>query len=81
LEEEGVKEMECMGKQFDPYKHEVMMVRETDDLPDNLVLEILDKGYHFNDNVLRPAKVVVSRNSNLNKKNENKMKIKNTQKE
>lgn len=76
LEEEGVKRMDCVGKQFDPYKHEVLMVQESEDVPENTILEELDKGYHFNDNVLRPAKVIISKNPNLQKISENKTKIK-----
>ena len=67
LEEQGVKPMDCVGHQFDPYKHEVLMVQECEDVQENTILEELDKGYHFNDNILRPAKVIISKNPNLTK--------------
>ena len=76
LEEEGVKPMDCVGEKFDPYQHEVLMVQETDDVPENTILEELDKGYHFNDNILRPAKVIISKNTNLTKTKEQKNKNK-----
>ncbi|MFX1311746.1 MAG: nucleotide exchange factor GrpE [Promethearchaeota archaeon] len=72
LEEEGVKPMISEGEKFDPYKHEVLMVEVSrDDLPENTIIEELEKGYYFNNKILRPAKVKISKKSkleNLNKK-------------
>ncbi len=62
LEEEGVKPMKAEGELFDPYQHEVMTCLESD-LPENIVIEELNQGYFFNDKVLRPAKVIISKNS------------------
>ncbi len=72
LSDEGVKPMNCEGEIFDPYKHEAMMVEESsdDNLPENTILEELDKGYYYKDKVLKPARVKISKKSNL--KNENK---------
>jgi molecular chaperone GrpE len=83
MEGEGVRPMESEGQNFDPYKHEAMMVEEgRDDLPENTIIEVLDRGYFLNNKVLRPAKVKISKKSrlqNLNKKIEinqdNKIKI------
>ncbi|MFO7796703.1 MAG: nucleotide exchange factor GrpE [Promethearchaeia archaeon] len=61
LKEEGIEPMDCEGEKFDPYKHDAMLVREDSDKPENTVLEELEKGYYFNKEVLRPAKVVVSK--------------------
>lgn len=63
LQEEGVKAMKCEGEKFDPYKHDALMVREDKEKPENTVLEELEKGYYFDKEVLRPAKVVVSKKS------------------
>lgn len=71
LEEEGVKPMDCEGEIFDPYKHEALMVEERDDLPENTIIEELDKGYYFNNNVLRPARVKISKKSRLQNLNKN----------
>ncbi len=70
LKEEGVKPMNAEGQEFDPYKHEVLMCAESD-LPENTIIEELDKGYYINNKVLRPAKVIISKNLNLNNKKEN----------
>jgi len=63
LSEEGVIPMETEGKIFDPYKHEVKLVRINDDLPENTIIEELYKGYTYNNEVLRPAMVVISTKS------------------
>ena len=63
--------MESEGQKFDPYKHEAMMVEEgRDDLPENTIIEVLDKGYFINSKVLRPAKVKISKKSKLPTLNE-----------
>ncbi len=66
--EEGVEPMNCEGEKFDPYKQEALMVEERDDLPENIIIEVLDKGYYFNNKVLRAAKVKISKKSNLEEK-------------
>ncbi|MHA2429715.1 MAG: nucleotide exchange factor GrpE [Promethearchaeota archaeon] len=61
LEEEGVREMKCEGQKFDPYKHEALMVEASDNLPENTIIEELDKGYYFNNTILKPAGVKISK--------------------
>ena len=61
LNEEGVKPMNSEGEKFDVYKHEALMVEETDEYPENIILEELDKGYYINNNVLKPAGVKISK--------------------
>jgi len=62
LEEEGVRAMNAEGEIFDPYKHEVLMVEDgKDNLPENTILEELDKGYYINNKILRPSKVRISK--------------------
>ncbi|MHA1933050.1 MAG: nucleotide exchange factor GrpE [Promethearchaeota archaeon] len=64
IKEEGVEPMESEGQKFDPYKHEAMLVEKgRDDLPENTIVEVLDKGYYIRDKVLRPAKVKISKPS------------------
>ena len=64
MTEEGIRSMESEGQKFDPYKHEAMMVEEgRDDVPENTIVEVLDKGYYLCDKVLRPAKVKISKPS------------------
>lgn len=60
LEEEGLEEIKAKGLQFDPYKHEVLLQEESD-LPENHVVDELQKGYALKGEVIRPAKVKVSK--------------------
>ncbi|MCP4650674.1 MAG: nucleotide exchange factor GrpE [PVC group bacterium] len=61
LKKKGVKPIEAEGKLFDPAYHEAMMQVESEEHPENTVIEELQKGYMLNDKVLRTAKVKVSK--------------------
>jgi len=56
-----VTPIEAKGKAFDPVYHEAMMQEETDEYPENTVINELQKGYLIHDRLLRPAMVVVSK--------------------
>ncbi len=60
LEKHGIREIELLGKEFDPYLAEAVDREYTQDIPQNVVLRVERKGYWLHDKVLRPAKVVVS---------------------
>jgi molecular chaperone GrpE len=71
LEEEEVRPMEVEGEIFNPYKHEVMIVEEgREDLPENTIIEELERGYYYKNKILRPAKVKISKQSRLQNLNE-----------
>ena len=61
LEKEGLKPIKAVGEKFDPYKHEVTMTAIDEDLPEDTVLEELEKGYMLGAKVIRTAKVGVSK--------------------
>ena len=61
LEEEGVRPMNCEGEKFDPFKQEALLVEERDDIPENTIIEEIDKGYFINNAILKPAGVKVSK--------------------
>jgi len=61
LEKEGLKPIKAVGEKFDPYKHEVTMTAIDEDLPEDTVLEELEKGYMLGGKVIRTAKVGVSK--------------------
>ncbi len=61
LEEEGVRPIEANGQKFDPYKHEVILSEERDGVPENTVVEELQKGYLRKEHVIRYAKVKISK--------------------
>lgn len=61
LKEHEVRPIEAKGKIFDPNLHEALMQVENKDLPENTIVEELQKGYLLNDRVIRTAKVKVSK--------------------
>jgi len=61
FEQFNVKPFESLGKAFDPALHQAVMQEETNDHPENTVLNELQKGYMMHDRLLRPAMVVVSK--------------------
>jgi len=58
LRRSGVESYEPAGEQFDPDWHEAMLTRPGDE---GQVLEVLEKGYRLDGQVLRPARVVVGK--------------------
>jgi molecular chaperone GrpE len=60
LKKHGVEKMVTVGKVFDPYCHEAVMQKESDQ-PSLTILEELQVGYLLHDKVLRPAIVVVAK--------------------
>ena len=60
LKSEGLESITSVGVHLDVYKHEVLMRKVNNDVPEDTILEEIQKGYLLNTFVLRPAKVVVS---------------------
>lgn len=60
LQRYGVKEIGSLGEPFDPQFHEAIARLPTSDKPANVVVEEMEKGYLYQDRLLRPAKVVVA---------------------
>lgn len=60
LEDAGVKEIEAEGKEFDPNLHNAVMHIEDDSLSENVVAEVLQKGYTYRDTVVRHSMVKVA---------------------
>lgn len=60
LKKSGLKEIETDGM-FDPYRHEIMMVRDGGGKKEGTILDVVKKGYTLNDRLLRPASVIVSK--------------------
>ena len=60
LERNGVEQFDPAGERFDPTEHEALSMRDQDGAESGLVLDVVEKGYRTNGNVLRPARVVVS---------------------
>ena len=56
----GVKEIEAMGKQFDPKTMEAIMTTSIMEEEEGVVVEVMQKGYTYNDKVIRVAMVKVN---------------------
>lgn len=60
LSENGLERIEAIGQQFNPHYHEAIEHVESNKTEGEIVEETLS-GYKFNDSIIRPAKVKVSR--------------------
>ena len=60
LDNHGVKEMEVLGKPFDPALHDALLQVPNSSVPPHTVLEVVDKGYLLHEKVIRHARVIVS---------------------
>jgi molecular chaperone GrpE len=59
LQRSGIESYEPVGESFDPHWHEAMLIRPSAAKDDGKVLEVLEKGYRLDGQVLRPARVIV----------------------
>lgn len=60
LKDEGLKEIEAEGKPFDPQYHHGVAVGNEEDVDDQVILEVFQKGYLVHDKVIRPAMVKIN---------------------
>ncbi len=61
LKNYGVEEIDCLNKDFDPNLHQAMLVEKDETKANNVVLEVLIKGYMLKGRVIRPASVKVNK--------------------
>ena len=55
-----VREIEALGKEFDPAYHQAVVMDKDDTKEHGIVTEVLQKGYMYKDRVLRVAMVKVN---------------------
>jgi molecular chaperone GrpE len=60
LENQGLTSFDSLGKPFDVDLHDALLQVPREDVPPNVVVEEVERGYKLNDRILRHAKVVVS---------------------
>jgi len=70
LEKEGLKEIDALGLEFDAKYHDCLFTDCDKEKLDNVVLDVLLKGYMFKDKVLRCSSVKVNKLDNINEENE-----------
>jgi len=70
LDIEGVKKIEALGAIFDPYKHEALLYEKTSESQEGTILNVIQNGYTLNGKILRPARVVVAQEDEIEQKQE-----------
>ena len=61
MENLGLNVIQTQGELFNPELHEAVMVAETEDHPENAIINEVQKGYLMGDRVIRPSRVVVAK--------------------
>lgn len=62
LKKFGVEEINRQGQIFDPSQEQALMTDHVDGMEDDIVIEVLLKGYKLKDRVIRPASVKINQN-------------------
>ena len=60
LKKYGVEEINRVGQVFDPNLEQALLTEVREDQEDEVVLEVLQKGYKLKDRVIRPASVKIN---------------------
>ena len=63
LEKHGLKQIDALGKEFDPHFHEALAQQPAEGKEDNEVIQVHQTGYILNERVIRAAKVVIAKNA------------------
>ena len=56
----GIEAFDSIGEEFDPDRHEALMSEKSKE-KENVIIKEFEKGYVYNDKILRHAKVIVSK--------------------
>lgn len=60
LHHHGIEAVQDVGQPFDPHRHEAVSVRNDPGRPDQVILEVIQRGYCRDDKVFCPARVIVN---------------------
>lgn len=60
LDRNGIDVVDPSGEKFDPNRHEALSTQPVEGTESGVVVEVLQKGYALGDQLVRPARVVVS---------------------
>jgi len=61
LKRHGIEQVDPKGEKFDPNQHEALSTIPVEGTEAGVVVEVMQKGYRLNDQLIRPARVVVSK--------------------
>ncbi|HEX6603168.1 MAG TPA: nucleotide exchange factor GrpE [Solirubrobacterales bacterium] len=60
LSNNGIEAVDPKGEKFDPNQHEALSTMPVEGTESGTVVEVMQKGYRLDDQLIRPARVVVS---------------------
>ena len=60
LSRNGVEAVDPKGEKFDPNAHEALSTQPADGVESGTVVDVMQKGYRLGEQLIRPARVVVS---------------------
>jgi molecular chaperone GrpE len=60
LQRNGIEAVDPKGEKFDPNQHEALSTMPVEGTEPGTVVEVMQKGYRLDDQLVRPARVVVS---------------------
>ncbi len=63
FENNKIKEINPLESKFDPKYHQAISTKNDKSLKDNQIIEVVQKGYQLNERVIKPALVIVVKNS------------------
>lgn len=69
LEQSGIKLLNPVGDSFDHHYHHAVSVVETEDMDEGTVVSVVRKGIVFEDTVIKPCLVTVSKRKNMKSNN------------
>jgi molecular chaperone GrpE len=60
LQRHGIEVVDPRGEEFDPQAHEALSTQPVDVAEPGTIVEVVQKGYRLDDQLIRPARVVVA---------------------
>ena len=60
LDRNGIEAVDPKGERFDPNQHEALSTMPVEGTESGVVVEVMQKGYRMDEQLIRPARVVVS---------------------
>jgi len=60
LKDQGLVPIKAVGEQLDPHRHEAVAQEVNPDKEDGLILDEIQRGYLWNDRLIRPSRVRVA---------------------
>ena len=60
LNQAGLTPIACLGQKADPPRHEIVEVKETFEAENDVIVEVVSRGYEWNGQLLRRPQVVVA---------------------